>query len=120
MRGNALQEGQRVADPVGGVRRQRGRAQAGVHGQDLLQQAGYDAEAVPQVGRELGEGLPLLAQLRKRVLPAYSLSVCPGLCEQVHILLTWCLDSPARRQAPPSPSHAEHTQLIKDCLKRNL
>jgi hypothetical protein len=43
VRGDALQQRQGVADPVGGVDRQRGRAQQRINGDDLLQQGRHDA-----------------------------------------------------------------------------
>lgn len=43
VRGDALQEGEGVADPVRGVRRQRRRSEERVHRHDLLQQRRHDA-----------------------------------------------------------------------------
>ena len=66
---HALQQRQRITYAVGGVRGQRRRRQQRVDSYDLLQQRAHCAEAVPQVRRQLREGLALLAELQQRVLP---------------------------------------------------
>jgi len=63
MRGDALQQGQRVAYAVGLVGRQCGRRYRGVYVDDLLEQGAGGPEAVPQHGCQVG--LALLAQLQQ-------------------------------------------------------
>lgn len=62
VRSDALQQRQRVADAVGGVRRERRRGQEGVNGDDFLKQHSDGPEAVPQVGCQLRKVLSLLAE----------------------------------------------------------
>jgi hypothetical protein len=69
MRRHALQQRQRIADPVGRVGCQRRGRQGWIDGHDLLEQRRYRPEAVPEVRGELGEVLALLAELEQRVLP---------------------------------------------------
>ena len=65
MGGDTLQQGQRIAHPVRLVRGQGGRIDGRVDVDDLLQQGGRRAEAVPQHRGQVGDGFPLLAQLEQ-------------------------------------------------------
>lgn len=60
MRSNALQERERVADPIGGGRGESGGGEHGVDGDNLLQQSRDRAARVPQDGGEVRERLALL------------------------------------------------------------
>ena len=68
VRRNALQQRERVAHAIGGVRGERGRLQHRVDGHYFLQQGRHGAKAVPEVRRQLRERLALLAQLQQRRL----------------------------------------------------
>ena len=90
MGGDALQQGEGVAHPVGLVGSQHRRVDGRVDVDDLLrlgvkifmwsqkifvcnmnlQERGHGAEAVPQHGGEITHHLPLLAQLQQRRLPS--------------------------------------------------
>lgn len=66
--GHALEEGQSIADPVGGGSGELGGVEKGVDGYDLLDEGGHDAKGVPQDQRELRDLLPLLAELKEGLL----------------------------------------------------
>mmetsp|Transcript_28753 Transcript_28753/g.80967 ORF Transcript_28753/g.80967 Transcript_28753/m.80967 type:complete len:207 (+) Transcript_28753:575-1195(+) len=65
---DALEEGQGIAYPVGGMRGEGWRGEKRIDGDDLLEKGRQSSKTVPQVRRQLWECLPLLAQLQKRVL----------------------------------------------------
>ena len=69
MRGDTLEEGEGVADPVGLVGGQHGRVDGRIDVDDLLQQRCHRPEAVPEHRGEVTDHLPLLAQLQQRRLP---------------------------------------------------
>ena len=70
MGGDALQQREGVAHPVGLMGSQHRRVDGRVDVDYLLEQRGHGAEAVPQHGGEVTHHLPLLAQLQQRRLPS--------------------------------------------------
>lgn len=62
--GDALEEGEGVADAVGGVGGKGGGGEGAVDAADLLEEGGDRAVGVPQDGGEVAEDFPLLAQLQ--------------------------------------------------------
>ena len=69
MRGDTLEEGEGVADPVGLVGGEHGRVDGRVDVDDLLQQSRHRPEAVPEHGGQVTHNLPLLAELEQSRLP---------------------------------------------------
>ena len=60
MRRNTLQQGQRIAHAIRLLRRQRGRINGKVDGDNLLKQRRNGAERVPQHGRQIVNVLAFL------------------------------------------------------------
>lgn len=68
VRCHTLEEGEGVADAVGGSRGELGRVEQGVDGNDLLDERGHDTEGVPQDQGELRNLFALLAELQEGLL----------------------------------------------------
>ena len=63
MASDALQQGQRVAHPIGRLRLKHRRVQHWIYACDLLQQNSYGTKTVPKNRREVRKSLTLLAEL---------------------------------------------------------
>jgi hypothetical protein len=64
--GDALQQRERIAHSIGGLRLKHRRVQHWVYARNFLQQNGDCAKAVPKNWRQVRKGLTLLAELEKR------------------------------------------------------
>ena len=80
VRGDALEQGQGVANAVRGVGRQSRRGEEGIDGNNLLEKSGHGAKGMPKDGGQVFAVFPLFRQFQEDVFALFEMeSACNAI-----------------------------------------